>query len=279
MITTNDVDGIRAHLNSARSSGSRIALVPTMGALHAGHLALVSEARSHADVVVVSIFVNPLQFGPGEDFTRYPRTLEADAEKLAQHGASILFAPATTEMYGDGPRTMVTPRAFANTFEGAIRPGHFSGVLTVVAKLFNIVLPDVAVFGRKDLQQLALITGMVVDLNFSLTVLDVDTVRERDGLALSSRNRYLSDADRARAPRIRAALVDARAAFEAGLTDAAELEQRALADLAEDAALQVDYLAVVREADFARPAAAARGDSIVIAVRLGGTHLIDNILL
>ena len=279
MITTNDISGIRARLNSARSSGSRIALVPTMGALHAGHLALVSAANSHADVVVVSIFVNPLQFGPGEDFTRYPRTLEADAEKLARHGASILFAPSAAEMYGDGPRTMVTPRAFANTFEGAIRPGHFTGVLTVVAKLFNIVLPDVAVFGRKDLQQLALIAGMVVDLNFSLSVLDVDTVRERDGLALSSRNRYLSDADRARAPRIRAALVAARTAFESGLTDAAELERRAVGVLAEDAALQVDYLAVVREADFARPAAAARGDSIVTAVRLGDTHLIDNILL
>ncbi|MEO6778343.1 MAG: pantoate--beta-alanine ligase [Gemmatimonadaceae bacterium] len=279
MITTNDISGIRAHVNSARNSGSRIALVPTMGALHAGHLALVSAARTHADVVVVSIFVNPLQFGPGEDFSRYPRTLEADAEKLAQHGASILFTPSAAEMYGDGPRTTVVPRAFANTFEGAIRPGHFTGVLTVVAKLFNLVVPDVAVFGRKDLQQLALITGMVVDLNFPLTVLDVDTVRERDGLALSSRNRYLSDADRARASRIRAALVEARSAFEAGLTDAAELEQRAKNVLAEDAALQVDYVAVVRESDFARPAVAAPGDSIVTAVRLGGTHLIDNILL
>lgn len=146
-------------------------------------------------------------------------------------------------------------------------------------RFFNIVLPDVAVFGRKDLQQLTLITGMVVDLNFLLTVLDVGIVRERDGLALSSRNRYLSEAGRARAPRIRAALVEAQAAFEAGLTDAAELEQRAGDVLVAATALQVDYLAVVREGDFARPAAAARGDSIVTAVRLGDTHLIDNILL
>lgn len=279
MFTENGIGGIRVRLTERRAAGARVALVPTMGALHDGHLALVAAASKVVDIVVVSIFVNPLQFGPEEDFARYPRTLDTDSVKLAEHGASILFAPSAREMYADGSRTTVTPPAFADSFEGAVRPGHFSGVLTVVAKLFNIVQPDVAVFGRKDLQQLSVIRAMVQDLNFPTEILAVETVRERDGLALSSRNRYLDEQSRRRATRIRAALLAAKAAFDAGVTDAADIEAVGDAILAQDRALQVDYFGLVRESDFAKPAVPKSGDSIVAAVRVGSTRLIDNILL
>lgn len=279
MFTETSVTGIRARLAERKAQGARVSLVPTMGALHDGHLALVAAASSVADVVVVSIFVNPLQFGPSEDYARYPRTLEADAAKLAEHGASIVFAPSAGEMYGHGARTMVTPAAFAESFEGSIRPGHFAGVLTVVAKLLNIVGPDVAVFGRKDLQQLAVIRAMVSDLNFPVEILAVDTVRERDGLALSSRNRYLDEPSRRRATRIRTALLGAKAAFDSGITGPSQIEATGTAILAQDGALDVDYFGLVREADFESPSAAASGDSIIAAIRIGGTRLIDNILL
>jgi pantoate--beta-alanine ligase len=279
MYAENGIAGIRARLAELRADGARVALVPTMGALHAGHLALVDAARAAADVVVVSIFVNPLQFGPSEDFARYPRALESDSSRLAERGTSVLFAPSVSEMYGDGSRTTVTPRAFADTFEGAVRPGHFAGVLTVVAKLFNIVQPNVAVFGRKDLQQLAAIRAMAADLNFPIDIRAVDTVRERDGLALSSRNFYLDERSRRRAARIRAALVAARAAFEGGVKTADDLEAAGRTVLAQDGALDVDYFSVVRESDFERPGVASSGDSVVAAVRVGGTRLIDNIQL
>lgn len=279
MFTETTITGTRARLSESRVSGARVALVPTMGALHDGHLALVDRARKAADVVAVSVFVNPTQFGPNEDFARYPRTLESDAEKLSAHGASILFAPSAREMYGDGPRTAVTPPSFADFFDGGIRPGHFAGVLTVVAKLFNIVQPEMAVFGRKDLQQLALIRAMVADLNFPIEVIGMDTVRERDGLALSSRNRYLDEPSRRRATRIRAALVAAKSAFDAGETDPAAIEAAGRTVLAQDGALDVDYLALIRESDFERPAVATSGDSVITAVRVGGTRLIDNIQL
>lgn len=279
MLTETSIAGISEQLGKVRSHRARVALVPTMGALHDGHLALVDAARNVADVVVVSIFVNPLQFGPGEDFARYPRTLDTDAAKLAEHGATLLFAPSVVEMYGGGSRTTVTPRSFADSFEGAVRPGHFAGVLTVVAKLFNIVRPHVAVFGRKDLQQLALIRAMVIDLDFSVEILPVDTVRERDGLALSSRNGYLDAQSRRRATRIRAALVAAKATFDGGVTGASDIEATGEAILAQDRALGVDYFCLVRETDFERPYGASSADSIVTAVRIGGTRLIDNILL
>lgn len=279
MFTETTIAGARVRLSESRVPGARVALVPTMGALHDGHLALVDAARNAADVVAVSIFVNPLQFGPNEDFARYPRTLESDAAKLAAHGASILFAPSPREMYGAGSQTTVTPPSFADRLEGAVRPGHFAGVLTVVAKLFNIVQPDTAVFGRKDLQQLALIRAMVADLDFPIEILGVDTVRERDGLALSSRNRYLDEQSRRRATRIRAALVAAKAAFDAGETDPVAVEAAGRAVLAQDGALDVDYLTLIQESDFERPAVATSGNSIATAVRVGGTRLIDNIQL
>ena len=279
MVTENGIAGIRARLAVIRADGARVALVPTMGALHEGHLALVDAARAASDVVVVSIFVNPLQFGPGEDFARYPRTLEGDSAKLAARGVSVLFAPSTGEMYADGSHTTVVPRPLANGFEGAVRPGHFAGVLTVVAKLFNIVQPEVALFGRKDLQQLAAIRAMVSDLDFPVDVQSVETVREPDGLALSSRNLYLDEQSRRRAARIRASLVAARSAFEGGADSPDAIEAAGAAVLAADGALEVDYFSVVREVDFERPAVARSGDSIVTAVRVGGTRLIDNIRL
>jgi pantoate--beta-alanine ligase len=279
MLKESGIDATRARIGELRGNGARIALVPTMGALHDGHLTLVSAAKEVADAVVVSIFVNPLQFGPGEDFGRYPRTLESDAEKLAQQGATLLFAPSASEMYASGSHATVAPPSFADSFEGAIRPGHFGGVLTVVAKLFNIVQPDFAVFGRKDLQQLAMIRAMVADLNFPIEIRAVETVREKDGLALSSRNRYLDEQARRRATRLRAALVAAKAAFDSGSTKSSDIETAGSDVLAQDGALDVDYFSVVRESDFSEPAIATPGDSIVAALRVGGTRLIDNILL
>lgn len=279
MFTERTIAGIRARLAVVRADRARVALVPTMGALHEGHLALVDAARAVSDVVVVSIFVNPLQFGPGEDFARYPRSLEGDSAKLAARGVSILFAPSTDEMYVDGAHTTVAPPPLADRFEGAVRPGHFTGVLTVVAKLFNIVQPEIAVFGRKDLQQLAAIRAMVNDLDFPVDVQSVDTVREPDGLALSSRNLYLDASSRRRAALIRASLVAARSAFESGADSPDAIEAAGTTMLAADGALDVDYFSVVRETDFERPAVAQSGDSIVTAVRIGGTRLIDNIRL
>jgi pantoate--beta-alanine ligase len=232
-----------------------------------------------ARAVVVSIFVNPLQFGPSEDFARYPRTLAADLAALAGRGVSFVFAPTAEEMY-DGKRgTTVTPPQGSDTYEGAIRPGHFAGVLTVVAKLFHIVQPDVAVFGRKDLQQLSLVQRMVRDLDFPLAILPVETVREPDGLALSSRNRYLAPDDRARAPRLQQALQATRARFAAGERDAAALLGAGRGILAADPAIVPDYFEIVRPASFARVAQAEPGDAAIIAARIGGTRLLDNVIL
>lgn len=279
MVTETTIAGTRARLAEARLKGARLALVPTMGALHDGHTTLIDEARKVADIVAVSIFVNPLQFGPNEDFARYPRTLESDAARLAEHGASLLFAPSAEEMYGVGTHTTVTPPAFADSFEGAVRPGHFAGVLTVVAKLFNIVQPDVALFGRKDLQQLALVRAMTADLNFPIDILGVETVRESDGLALSSRNRYLNEPSRRSAVLLRAALVASKKLFASGEADPAAIEAIGRSVLAKDHSLDVDYFALISPTNFDRPTVATDGDSIVTAVRIDGTRLIDNIQL
>ena len=279
MQTENRIAALRERLAAVRATGGRIALVPTMGALHAGHLALVDEAVRRADTVVVSVFVNPLQFGPAEDFTSYPRTLDDDAKALAGRGASVLFAPSAAEMYRSGDGVTVMPAASAANFEGAIRPGHFSGVLTVVAKLFNIVQPHVAVFGRKDLQQLSVIRAMVTDLDFPIEIVAVDTVRETDGLALSSRNRYLDESERRSAAQIRTALLAAKAAFDAGIVAPEKIETAGLEILAAEQGIHVDYFTVVNESDFTRPEDARHLNSVVAAARLGRTRLIDNIQL
>lgn len=278
MQTVTNVEAVRAYTAECRSAGAGIALVPTMGALHAGHLALVEEARRRADRTVVSLFVNPLQFGPTEDLTRYPRDLARDTALLVESGVDLLFAPSVEAMYPQGPRTTVVPPAHAARYEGAVRAGHFTGMLTIVAKLFNIVLPDVAVFGQKDLQQLALVRGMVRDLDLAIEVVDVPTVREADGLAMSSRNIFLDAPARAVARRLYAALCAMRATFLAGERRAWPVVEAGHALLTEDSAVQPDYLVVVDPADFERVADITPGCAAIVAARVGGTRLIDNII-
>ncbi|MEO8945670.1 MAG: pantoate--beta-alanine ligase [Gemmatimonadaceae bacterium] len=279
MDTEHAILSMRARVCDYAADGKTVALVPTMGALHEGHLSLVDIAADAADVVVVSVFVNPLQFGPDEDFGRYPRTLETDAALLSSRGATVLFAPSVEEMFPSSSQTTVSPPDFATAFEGAIRPGHFAGVLTVVAKLLNIVQPRVAVFGRKDLQQLSMIRAMVLDLNFPVEIVAGETIRGADGLALSSRNRYLDELSRPRACRLRAALLAARGKFASGVTAADAIVATGRAELDVDPSMSIDYFDVVSERDFSAPNLARTGDSIVSAVRIDGTRLIDNILL
>lgn len=264
----------------AALAGRTVAFVPTMGALHEGHLALVDRARELADTVVVSIFVNPLQFGEGEDFDRYPRTLEADTAALAQHGVDVVFAPSAAEMYprgGGGIR--VVADASALHFEGASRPGHFDGMLTVVLKLLNIVQPAIAVFGQKDAQQVHLVRRMVADLDLPVEIEVAPTVRDADGLALSSRNRYLSATDRATALALSRALAAAAAAAAAGEgPDAADAAARAV--LTVQPGLDLDYFAIVDIHTFESVTDEHVGDArAIVAARVGATRLIDNAAL
>jgi pantoate--beta-alanine ligase len=257
-----------------RAAGRKIALVPTMGALHDGHRELIRHARRApgAVVPVVSIFVNPLQFGAGEDLERYPRPLEADLEACREEGVELVFLPGVPDMYPEGADTTVVPGPLGERLEGAVRPGHFAGVLTVVAKLFHIVEPDLAFFGEKDYQQLVLVKKMVRDLDFPLSVVGVPTVREPDGLALSSRNAYLSADDRRRAPVLQRALA-------AGASVSARGPQAVLdtarAVLAEEPAVAVDYLELT-DPDLGPDPQAGRA-RLLVAARLGGTRLIDNV--
>ena len=259
-----------------REAGS-VAFVPTMGNLHEGHLALVREAAKRADNVVVSIFVNRLQFGQGEDFDRYPRTLEQDAAKLAGEGVAVLFAPSEQELYPHvAQQYNVEPPHLQNELCGAFRPGHFRGVATVVAKLFNIVEPDYACFGKKDYQQLAILQGMAADLNFRVEIVPVDIGRAADGLALSSRNQYLSEAERKQAPQLYRELQAIARAVENGNRDYAALEQQAAANL-KQTGWQVDYVEI-RHAGNLQVAHVGDSELVVLAAaRLGNTRLIDNI--
>lgn len=269
------VEEIRAATADARGRGDGIVLVPTMGALHAGHRELVRSARELGQTVVVSIFVNPLQFGPSEDLDRYPRTLDADLDALAGL-ADLVFAPSVAEMYPDGaPTTRVAAGEVGSLYEGASRPGHFDGMLTVVAKLFGIVQPDVAVFGQKDAQQVFLVQRMVRDLNLPpRRVAVVDTVREADGLALSSRNRYLDEAERLAAVTLSAALTAAASAASRG-ADAALAAATTVIDA--EPAVKLDYLVVVDPATFLSVAADHHGSGLMlVAARVGTTRLIDN---
>jgi pantoate--beta-alanine ligase len=256
-----------------RSAGRKVAFVPTMGALHEGHRELVRHARRApgATTTVVSIFVNPLQFGAGEDLERYPRPLEADLDACREEGVELVFTPGVPDMYPEGAEITVQPGALGSELEGTVRPGHFAGVLTVVAKLFHIVAPDVAFFGEKDYQQLVLIKKMVRDLDFPLAVVGVPTVREPDGLALSSRNAYLSPDDRARATTLYRALTAGTGVSARG--PAAVLDAAA-AVLAEEPALQVEYLELRDPELRLDPTGPAR---LLVAARLGTTRLIDNV--
>ena len=259
-----------------REAGS-VAFVPTMGNLHEGHLALVREAAKRADKVVVSIFVNRLQFGQGEDFDRYPRTLEQDAAKLAGEGVAVLFAPSEQELYPNvAQQYNVEPPNLQNELCGAFRPGHFRGVATVVAKLFNIVEPDYGCFGKKDYQQLVILQGMAADLNFRVEIVPVDIGRAADGLALSSRNQYLSEAERKQAPQLYRELQAVARAVENGNRDYAALEQQAAANL-KQVGWQVDYVEI-RHAGNLQVAHVGDSELVVLAAaRLGNTRLIDNI--
>ncbi len=269
------IAGIRDAIGGLRRADRSVALVPTMGALHEGHLALVRRARELADAVVVSIFVNPLQFGAGEDLDRYPRTLDADVAALAREGVELVFAPAVDEMYPEGAvETSVVAGRVGTLYEGASRPGHFDGMLTVVSKLFHIVQPDTAVFGQKDAQQVFLVRRMVADLNAPLAIEVVPTVRESDGLALSSRNRYLDADGRRAALALSESLAAAEAAAGEGLD---EVLAEAAAAFGEHEAIELDYLVVVDPASFLPVDEGATGEAtVLVAARVGGTRLIDN---
>ncbi|MEV0145519.1 MULTISPECIES: pantoate--beta-alanine ligase [unclassified Nonomuraea] len=269
----------RLDLVKARSdwdSGESVALVPTMGALHAGHRSLIREARVRADRVVVSIFVNPLQFGPNEDFSRYPRTFDADLEVCRAEGAAVVFAPSVESMYDPERQVGVSSGAMGEVVEGASRPGHFDGMLTVVLKLFNLVQPDLAVFGQKDAQQLALIRRMVRDLDVPVEIVGAPTVREPDGLALSSRNRYLSAVERSSALALSRAL-------RAGAAETTPSKVLAAARAVLDAAaseLALDYVVLVDPATFTPVDESYTGEAVLaVAAKVGNTRLIDNLIL
>ncbi len=274
-----DVAALRRTVRGWQSNGERVALVPTMGNLHAGHLSLVRQAAQLADRVVISVFVNPMQFGEGEDFEAYPRTLEADCRSLDGQGADVVFAPGVETMYpgGAGAATRVEPPvSLTDMLCGEARPGHFTGVATIVAKLFNLVGPDLAVFGRKDFQQLQVIRRMAVDLNFPLEVHGCPIVREPDGLAMSSRNAYLTEDERRRAPALAAALRALVEAVRQGERDVSRLEAEARNAL-EEAGLGPDYISLRRGSDLADPRPGDRQLVVLGAARLGRARLIDNI--
>jgi pantoate--beta-alanine ligase len=269
---------IRANCNEARAAGRGVAFVPTMGALHEGHLSLVRAARAHGEHVVVSIFVNPTQFGPNEDFSRYPRDLEGDAAKLAPVGLSAIFAPEPSAMYPKGEETRVHVGALAEPLCGKFRPGHFEGVTTVVAKLFAIVGPCSAIFGRKDYQQLAIIKRMTTDLFLPVKVIGEPIVREKDGLAMSSRNAYLSADERKRALCLSTALRAAAAAFSSGERTAGKIEALARAEV-EKGADTIDYVSCVDAESLGKIETIGAKAVVAIACRVGKTRLIDNFVL
>lgn len=263
----------------ARENRGRIALVPTMGYLHDGHASLMVEARKRAPIVVASIFVNPTQFGVNEDLDSYPRDLEHDKKVAAAAGVDVIFAPQAADMYPAGYQSYVNVEELTRHLCGASRPGHFRGVTTVVTKLFNIVMPTLAIFGKKDFQQLAVIRRMVLDLNMDIEIVGMPIVREADGLAMSSRNAKLSPADRKKALCLSRALAGARKAFREGELSVTVLRRKALAVIEAEEAAEVDYLEF-RDPDSLVPLAKADEKTLVaLAVRLGGVRLIDNCIL
>ncbi|MDE2251221.1 MAG: pantoate--beta-alanine ligase [Gammaproteobacteria bacterium] len=271
---------VRACVRNWRQAGLRVALVPTMGNLHAGHLSLLAAARFRADRVITSVFVNPLQFGPAEDFAAYPRTLAEDRVLLEAAHCDLLFAPPVDQIYPDGGAqpTLITVRSLAAVLCGQFRPGHFDGVATVVAKLFNIVAPDVAVFGEKDFQQFIIIRRMTLDLQIPVEIIGAPTVRAPDGLALSSRNRYLSAQERAIAPAIHRALQAAVQRLDAGDRNYLGIESAGWQALAV-AGLRPDYFAVRDADDLQPPRTASRELVVLTAARIGKARLIDNLRL
>jgi len=278
LIAVSEVSPLRDLVGQARAQGKRIGFVPTMGALHEGHLSLVRLARREAAYVVVSVFVNPLQFSPSEDFTRYPRRAAADKTLLSREGVDLLYVPEPAGFYPADFSTAVDVGGVSEGGEGARRPGHFRGVATVVAKLFQQVRPDVAVFGRKDLQQVAVVRRLVRDLDFPVSLVIGETVREKDGLAMSSRNAYLSREERRRAADLSRTLFAARGRAAHGEKDAHKLEEDSRKQL-EASGFALDYVEAVDAETMRRVETVAPGTALTAAARLGKTRLIDNVML
>jgi pantoate--beta-alanine ligase len=270
---------VYALVDFERRNGNRVGLVPTMGALHAGHVSLVEQAKLQTDIVVATIFVNPTQFGPKEDFGKYPRTLESDLEKLNSVGCDLVFVPSAEHVYAPEHSTYIEPPKVANRWEGEIRPGHFRGVSTIVLKLFMMVPAHVAFFGRKDYQQVAVIRSMVEDLNLPIQIITCETIREPDGLAMSSRNRYLSDSERSRALSLNRALNAAITMVESGCRIATDIELEMMRILNDAPVDSVDYARIVH-GDTLEPLSEIASPAVaIIAARLGTTRLIDNCIL
>jgi pantoate--beta-alanine ligase len=278
MITLKEIARLRAQVAHWRAAGDRIGFVPTMGNLHEGHLELVRRARGAAQRVVVSVFVNPMQFGPGEDFNSYPRTLEQDRAKLAREGVDLLFAPGSEAIYphGSGETTRIEVPQVSRGLCADFRPGHFTGVATVVARLFNLVQPDVAVFGEKDFQQLAVIRRMVEDLGWPVEIAALPTVREPDGLAMSSRNQYLTARERQRAPLLYRTLCEVAARLRSGESCFTELESGAAQTL-RSSGFEPDYVAIRNALTLEVPAGTGTPQVVLAAARLGKARLIDNV--
>lgn len=279
MLVVTTIAGVRARRQELWRQGKTVAFVPTMGALHEGHLFLVRRGNKLADEVWASVFVNPTQFGPGEDFERYPRNLERDVELLTKEGAALVFAPSVKEMYPRPPEVQVSLPHLSPHLCGAHRPGHFSGVALVVAKLFNIVQPEVALFGAKDFQQAVIIRRLVEDLNFPVRIEVVPTVREADGLAMSSRNSYLTESERKKALALWHALSAAQKAVAAGERRGAELEKLMLATLRQHPGVRPQYVAAVDPETLAPVAEVSDRVLLAVAAYVGTTRLIDNLLL
>ena len=278
MDTVTTVAAVREHVRRWRSEGRRVAFVPTMGNLHAGHVSLIEAARRHGDRFVASIFVNPMQFGPNEDYAQYPRTPTKDADMLIAAGCNLMFMPDVAEIYPNGSEraTRVDVPSLARILDGEFRPGHFEGVSTIVATLFHIVAPDVAIFGEKDFQQLTIIRRMVADLCMAVEIVGAPTVRDSDGLAMSSRNQYLTPAEREVAPRIYQTLQAAANRLQAGDTEFASIERGGVEALAK-AGMRPDYFSVRRAQDLGAPAPDTKHLVVLTAARLGKARLIDNI--
>ena len=278
MITLGTISDLRQQVSQWRTNGERIAMVPTMGNLHAGHLTLVRRARELADRVIVTIFVNPMQFGEGEDFESYPRTMDQDAAALTAERTDLLFSPSVAQVYGKHreQHTQVEVPGISDILCGASRPGHFIGVATVVCKLFNMVQPDLALFGDKDFQQLLVIRHMVQDLCIPIEIIGVPTVRNNDGLALSSRNGYLSTAERQQAPELRRIMLETASAIQSGDEDYAKLEKKAKQEL-EKAGFNPDYYTIRSAVDLSEPGEDISDLVVLAAAYLGKARLIDNI--
>ena len=279
MHTISSSTEITAISKQARGANQRIGFVPTMGALHAGHISLVRAARAQSDVVIVSIFVNPLQFGPQEDFSKYPRTLERDCALLAAENVDYVFAPSVEEMYPQGACTWVTVEGITDRLDGRSRPGHFRGVSTVVSKLFHIVQPDLAFFGQKDAAQAAISQKMVSDLNFDVRIVVCPTVRESDGLAMSSRNAYLDPTQRQQATVLYRALMRVQALADQGESNAGKLLAAGKLVIVEEPSIRLDYFEIVDRDTLEPVAKTSRGALVAVAAYVGETRLIDNIVL